>query len=827
MTRAVAAAVLVFSTSPALAWESQCRPDGVGGGRFSNYSASICDADMDDCVEGLGFARGQQLGEHSFITRRALSMAGLLDLASDATLLDYWIGGGLVPGTGAAGAGGARSLEPEGPGGMTERSRRPFTLPEIAQIPDGSHSFADFLLGNEHCFVPNLPAGTPEEIAACHSFFPHMGSVNSTHFAPQVDEMYRQYHAIGRAIAERCAQMRDAFDLAPDHTLAARGDDAVRACETEALAFETIASHYMADAWSSGHMWERWGSPLAESTAMGRLRALAVAAMSGLIHGWRSLTRGFPFNLEHDQMCMPGPFDADDEEEPIVDWVSRGGGRHAGGGDLYLLQCNAFEGNREWAVSTGRALDPQFDRMETCLARGFEDVYGAGPQTRGALSRIGAADFDRAVTSAADPDCFDARVTNEAIRLGLRLSEEFDLADPGVGTRILIRILEGVTGLLDTFGITPPEIDGLAGMLRRELGALGLRVTQAAHARAEGTDLASGGLGVLLFNQPNHVGRPLIAEERVPYLERRDPDLWSARPVSDDACSTDADCPLVDGHVTYCARAVAVGDAIGRRCLPQEAAILRAFREAELPYWCEANDGDAIGAARERCKVQGGLACDACVEVLLPHLRNACDRGSWEPFGRDDDRRSMCDVLAEDGLVSGEPYAVYRPYDNGDVADAERAARELCQLGRQSPLEEYPAWYDFREEPPEGITPHWAGGWLENHATCGAGIGEHWWHFVHEPAGWDHEDVLTFTLMMFDDFPYFTPADRLELAVMEDCDEARTTIVPASDTNGNGTPETIEWRRPIVEGGTWEICMRLRTLDEKVQTGFSFWGPGG
>ena len=33
-----------------------------------------------------------------------------------------------------------------------------------------------------------------------------------------------------------------------------------RQCETEALAIEAYAQHYMQDSFSSGHMWERWGA---------------------------------------------------------------------------------------------------------------------------------------------------------------------------------------------------------------------------------------------------------------------------------------------------------------------------------------------------------------------------------------------------------------------------------------------------------------------------------------------------------------------------------------------------------------------------------------
>ncbi len=39
-----------------------------------------------------------------------------------------------------------------------------------------------------------------------------------------------------------------------------RFGDFLKDCEIESLSIESVAQHFLQDAWSEGHMWERWGS---------------------------------------------------------------------------------------------------------------------------------------------------------------------------------------------------------------------------------------------------------------------------------------------------------------------------------------------------------------------------------------------------------------------------------------------------------------------------------------------------------------------------------------------------------------------------------------
>jgi hypothetical protein len=96
------------------------------------------------------------------------------------------------------------TIEPTGPGAMLRHVQRPFSIPEFAEVPDGSYSLSDYLLGNEHCIVQHSAKLTADDIEACHSYFHHIGPVNSTHFSPQNRHMYRLYHGMALAVAQRC-----------------------------------------------------------------------------------------------------------------------------------------------------------------------------------------------------------------------------------------------------------------------------------------------------------------------------------------------------------------------------------------------------------------------------------------------------------------------------------------------------------------------------------------------------------------------------------------------------------------------------------------------
>ena len=62
------------------------------GSRTSGHQRSVCATHTPEsqCAPGLEFARGALIGEHSWITRQAMFIAGLSDLADASVELDYF-----------------------------------------------------------------------------------------------------------------------------------------------------------------------------------------------------------------------------------------------------------------------------------------------------------------------------------------------------------------------------------------------------------------------------------------------------------------------------------------------------------------------------------------------------------------------------------------------------------------------------------------------------------------------------------------------------------------------------------------------------------------
>jgi hypothetical protein len=694
----------------ALGYESQCRSSDSGDrGTDAVVEASVC-APGDgggfpaECDAGLAFARGKQIGEHTLIARYGMARAGLGAFERTFTegLFTYYVNGVRVPGTMV------QSLAPSSLTTAVRRAQREFSIPEFAQAPDGSYSVADFLLANEHCLAENAilldgnQTPTPEynamKIDRCHTFASHMGQVNSNHFAPQNRAMYELYHGIALQIAQRCKRMYDAFAPGTNHPNRAIGERAALRCEREALSFQAAGAHFQGDAWSSGHMWQRWGSPLYAPTPGGQLRAQLVGLISGLIHGWRGVARSKRFInlLQDDRMTMPGPFRANDPNEQISAWsylgstvqvpfrvadVREDAELHPGGGDGYLLPCtvrgNPTEAGKHvefepWAVVGGSKMTVQASKMIDCVARGFREVYDLGPKTAGELPPL-----QSAIASSTGDECWGQRVTNNTLKLGAGINNVLDLTYPQLITRarpvLLQEGLDRAQGLAEV-NVSPAELQSIDLKLRRELGVIMMTIALEAASAPNATnaaDLEDERLRSLLRSDRNAAGVSLITGDAVGYLERRNVSMWRADLGA--GCSTDEACRTSDPH-SYC-------DLDTRRCVPIEAAVLRAFRDGELPYWCGHDTAADFAAARMNCRNSGGGdACDACAELLLPHMRKSCASDASRP----PDTRSLCDVLKDAGLVPEdlEATSIYPPPAAESVVVNLTAARSLCLLDR-------------------------------------------------------------------------------------------------------------------------------------------------
>lgn len=857
---------------PAAAYESQCRPGTTATSFIRDVlERSVClPASEPECKPGLEFARGRQLGEHTWIAREAMVRAGLpTALVTREDALSYYIDGAPVGPQQCSNNPRPESIAPAAPGAMRKRVVRRLAIAELAQAVDGSFSLGDFLLGNEHCLaknaIPNAMLDDVDQINVCHTFESHLSTVNSTHFLPQAREMYLRYHRYAIEVATACKKMCSAFQgrpcdgmkTLPNHALAVRMKRMVEDCEKEALVLEATANHFLGDAWSSGHMWQRWGSPRfapLDDTSE-RLRRATVSLVAGLIHGWRSKVRPLADKVfQHDQMCLPGKVPGLLTVVPVlgqlldklislfddvVMWSQPGGEPREGAGDLYLLQCNAVDRKAEGALVSGPSLRPQLRRMLTCGAAGFREVYEKGPGVAGALgARV---DWDDAATESSGDGCWSQRATNASMSLGLGAwSVSFGGFNPlkMLASRLVIGAVPFLSQGHDAW--LPEKLLVGSVSLQAELTRLSYEVSARAAEAPEGRDLAdldAPGLRSLLGVSRNaeHVGELDTLE----YLEPKERSAWRiANTNANTPCTSDAQCRALPG--AYCDRqgSGATANAAGR-CVALEASIVRAFRLAEVAALCAAEGRAEQDAARRNCKEHGGAACDACVDVLAPHLRNACGPGSFsERDATGVDRRSLCDILAQAGLARGSASPLFSAFDaahRGDDAHesaAEAAARALCLAGPGGG-DNTNYVYDYQEGPPPARDIHATGGFFANQLLCAAlAPGTAWMHRRHgaDSVG-AHLHRFQFDVTTFIDFPYVVPADRVSVLVWRGagaCAAANnqslagaTELVPF-DLDGDGVKDTFRYEWLVPARTADELCFRVSGKDPAVHTGYRY-----
>lgn len=445
---------------------------------------------------------GKLDSEHLAITQMALDVAGLADkrLFTERFWLRYptadkWVLGngakvGDMPTVLAAG-----SLVPTTPlEGRALRSRA-VSIPELVEVPDHSHSFWDWLAGNEVCPVGGLvengvsavggvtltgDSGTAPRTYwdrwACHDYTRVPGAVNAPHFLPTARRVYQHYHALALTRMSECRGLvrLDAQFDAPDAKGGAEGkwtlhrapgDTESRECVREAFAYEMFALHFLEDAWSSGHMWARWGFPeirqfpnklgsppyvmtkdgvalpmgLSDTEAPPEawaprryLIALTTAAFAGSIHGSKAVAAGklaemvafaepiglpdFVRSMSVVSDPLSGPwYDIrleDTDWSPALkrtSWVDRmtgGVGPTPGVGDMFFDPVSyVAEPPRDPYV--GMKTDPayalQLQRMIGCTATSLRQLYRASPLLDGEMAPMKAVAGTAIAEEAFDP----------------------------------------------------------------------------------------------------------------------------------------------------------------------------------------------------------------------------------------------------------------------------------------------------------------------------------------------------------------------------------------------------------------------------------------
>jgi hypothetical protein len=654
--------LVTLAAGSARAWDSSCVKNGNGVYRAADAQAHIC-AGSDGktaCASAREEATGVRVGEHALLAAKGLSAAGLAPLA--ATAIPTYA-------TTRTSFGGSASSTPATAatiGRTSSAVRSVTTLPEFAEVPDASYGLADFLLGNEHCFArgavssdatkDNAARATPEGTATCHDFQSRMGSVNSTHFGAQARASYAHYHALALEVSRRCRADAGRLPAGDSYTATV-----AKTCELEAMALEITGQHYLQDAWSSGHMWQRWGTPLFEASPEGRVRQQVVGMLSGLIHGWRSLAKDYLIlsYWQDDQLCMPG-FYADyapGEEAAHSGELVRYGfasspARFAAGGDEYLLPCTAKDQNERWAVASPLADSPlraQHRRLLTCSVRGLAEVYDAGPKTHGAR-RSEDALVERSVTSVLDEACWGQRTTNQSLVLGSAVSTLARLDDPALVTRWAIERLPWVASSVTNESVDDATWAAIRDRLRIDFAAYGLAIRQAAALRPDGLDAAELARTPLLGFGANSQTSTLIAGGAVGYLEKPSRAQWTTTGVL--ACTSDANCAAE----AYCEGATGATNA--GRCVNKEQAILRVFRNGEVAHWCAADASTDLASLAVACRAGVTVdACATCIDWVRPHAKSL--RGA-----------STCQTLGVTGAVV---------IGSGSDLTAESAASAYCR----------------------------------------------------------------------------------------------------------------------------------------------------
>jgi hypothetical protein len=647
---------------PARAWESTCVKNGNGVYAAKDAAARLCEGgdDATACASKQDEATGIRVGEHTLLAARSLAGAGLAPLTA-ARIPSY-----AVTASRFGSVAGTTPGVPAALGRNAAAVRNLTTIPEFAEAPDASYGLADFLTGNEHCFARGAVSsdaakdaaarGTTSGADTCHDFSSRMGSVNSTHFGAQARASYMHYHGLALEVARRCAATVARLPTADTYTA-----KVASTCETEALALEMTGQHYLQDAWSSGHMWQRWGTAQFETTADGRVRQQVVAMLSGLIHGWRSVARDYWVlsYWQDDQLCMPGFYEAHTPAEEaahagdLVRYGSAGSSaRFAAGGDLYLLPCTAKDQSERWAVASLRAdspLRPQYRRLLTCGVRGVSEVYDAGPKTVGAR-RTEDALVEPAVTSVRDEACWGQRVTNRSMVLGSAVSTLARLDDPALITRWAIERLPWMASSVTSESVDDATWSAIRDRLRIDFAAYGLAIRQAAALRPDGLDASELEGTPLLGFAANGQASALITAGAVSYLERPTRAAWTTATRA--ACTSDVNCSID----AYCEGAT--GAASAGTCVPKEQAILRVFRDGEIPHWCAADTQADLARLQAACRAGTNVdACTTCIDWVRPHAKSLAGA-------------STCAALGVAAAVT---------IGSGTDTSAERAATRYCR----------------------------------------------------------------------------------------------------------------------------------------------------
>ncbi len=568
--RALLLVVAVLAPS-AFAWDSVCT-------KYANKSLEAGDLERQPgtpCSPSAGpnTARERWVGaldEHRRLWEMTRVKAGLPEQVSTTRTLTVFTGSGVID----IDAKSVPTLVPVTFAAAQRVAYRSYSVGEFTHLPDFSWALWDWASGHEIC-----PLEGSTSLADCHDFAAHMGPVNSNHFVPQSREYYTHYHQLA---LERAAQCR-ALGLKLT-TAAGRFDEYRRDCELEALTLEAVGQHYLQDAWSMGHMWERWGSSSlmdfpGATVEEKRDRAVLTALVSGFFHGARGVLQALPewttFDV-NDAMCAPWEG---------VRFKAADGTLNKGVGDDYL---GVFRDDAPYQA--------QSSRFFQCAVAGLLEVYSAAGQAHGpAIPEGGFISIDPT-----SEGCFAQRATNQAIALGgaINLKIAGLQSSIPIDARFVSLMLPKVARASGKVAVAPKMRNEFRFQLQRAVTVARLR----AKDDPDGTSLASGEWGSFMGAQPNGQYKGIAS-----YIDA----AWPWDEASD--------------RTQY---------------------VRRTFHRAHATEWCDSTSVADLELLKTKAQDPGlpvddrVAACTACTELAVRHLRIGTGPSSY-----DDTQEPLCEYL--------------------------------------------------------------------------------------------------------------------------------------------------------------------------------------
>ncbi len=428
-------------------------------------------------------------------------------------------------------------------------------LPPPAQfsgLPDFSYSLYDWINKNQLC---PLPPDTPER-DKCHNYNGWIGAaLNASHFGTQAALNYKRLHKIALSLADRARGLRLKLRQTPGALQAYRRH--LAEAEWMALAYEGVAQHFLADRWSTGHMWERWNAGDYEHLASRDLLVnKLVGYISGMFHGMQTVLHARLSGRSAAHHLWPDPLSSPvveiERQDGVVErlWNYYVGGesgritlksvdpavfRHAGGGPAnpgigdygFRDLLDGDFGGREYGFENELPLPlpAQRGEMMSCVQGGWADVIRAlGKNPKGGYGIL-PIPLKEDAPSLVDlgERCFDAYVTNRSMMLAWPFSRPTFWSQLGRATLTVLSSDAGVAAL-EQLGkgnpLSAKAVKVLKQTYKTQLAAgrqaarnmvrLSYLAWRQGRRNPGGTDLARGGLGALDFSSGETRKKPEV-----------------------------------------------------------------------------------------------------------------------------------------------------------------------------------------------------------------------------------------------------------------------------------------------------------------------------